>query len=245
MPRHRTMRSLVCAHCGEGFQRAVVNGNKSPKHCSRACADAARPRPDSRISATCIECGEQFKAFPSRIRAGRQCCGNKCRAASMRRLRPRPLEARFWEKVQKSDGPDACWLWTGAPDRDGYGFIGVIRNGASYTLRAHRVALEMQLGRPLGDGMKACHRCDNPPCVRNDGENSHLFEGTELDNKRDMYAKGRGIVGTNSHNSKHTVEQIQQIRELAATGVTYAQIGQLFGLHRMTVGRIVRRERYR
>jgi len=53
---------------------------------------------------------------------------------------------------------------------------------------AHRLALEIKLGRPLIPGMFACHTCDNPPCIRPE----HLFEGTSADNARDSLAKGRG-----------------------------------------------------
>lgn len=85
----------------------------------------------------------------------------------------------FWRSVDQSAGPDACWPWTGYRMASGYG-----RNRHGYT---HRYALQLALGRPLADGMEACHRCDNPPCCNP----AHLFEGSRLANEQDKTAKGR------------------------------------------------------
>lgn len=84
-------------------------------------------------------------------------------------------------RVDKSGGPDACWPWTGLTTAAGYGVVQV-RGQNHY---AHRLTLEIETG-DLGD-LKACHRCDNPPCCNP----SHLFRGTDGDNLADAHAKGR------------------------------------------------------
>lgn len=95
--------------------------------------------------------------------------------------RPQPVEPRFWAKVDQSD-PDGCWLWTGTISSTGYGEIYVDGRKAS----THRVSFFLAYGYTPPT---VCHHCDNPPCVRPD----HLFGGTQGDNSRDMWAKGRGV----------------------------------------------------
>lgn len=80
-----------------------------------------------------------------------------------------------------------CWIYEGARNAGGYG---VIRDNERNLVLAHRVSLAIALGRPLGEGMVACHRCDVPRCVRP----AHLFEGTQQDNVDDMHAKGRWAI---------------------------------------------------
>lgn len=76
-----------------------------------------------------------------------------------------------------------CWEWTGARNSHGYGVVKV----AGRLELAHRKALEVALGRPIGPGLLALHRCDNPPCIRP----RHLREGTHEDNARECVERGR------------------------------------------------------
>jgi len=101
--------------------------------------------------------------------------------------RPEPIEIRFWYYVIKHD--DGCWEWTGGTQKPGYGKLGA--GGGDNAAYAHRVSWEIHYG-PIPEGMRVLHRCDNPPCTRPD----HLFLGTQTDNMKDMWAKGRGSVAT-------------------------------------------------
>lgn len=86
---------------------------------------------------------------------------------------------RFWEKVQKTP---SCWLWTAAKNEKGYGIFGLRKE----TDKAHRIAWRLTIGE-IPIGLFVLHKCDVPNCVNP----AHLFLGTNLDNVRDMIAKGR------------------------------------------------------
>jgi hypothetical protein len=94
-------------------------------------------------------------------------------------------EGAFWSKVDKSGGPDACWPWLAAEDSNGYGAI----KWQGKKQNAHRIALELKLGRPITLGMDACHsrECTTRLCCNP----THLSEGTRRDNVADTVAQGR------------------------------------------------------
>lgn len=76
-----------------------------------------------------------------------------------------------------------CWVWDGCVNNRGYGQIRYMGK----TMLAHRISYLCEYGE-----LPACvlHVCDNPACVNP----RHLIGGTQLDNMRDMSAKGRNRV---------------------------------------------------
>jgi HNH endonuclease len=87
--------------------------------------------------------------------------------------RVRPLEERFWEKVDRSGGPDACWIWragerskSGRACARGYGAFHVRANelGLPTKAQAHRVAYRLLVG-PLPVDLTLDHLCRNHACV--------------------------------------------------------------------------------
>ncbi len=69
----------------------------------------------------------------------------------------RPLEERFWEKVDKTSD---CWLWTASLDAKGYGWFMVDQT----MRRAHGVAYRLVIG-PVPDGSELDHLCRVRRCV--------------------------------------------------------------------------------
>jgi len=151
---------------------------------------------------------------------------------------------RFWSKVDRSGGPDACWLWTAkSSHRFGYGkfYLSSLDN----VVHAHRFAYFPAHGE-IPDGMFVCHDCpdgDNPRCVNP----AHMFLGTNLDNMRDREAKGRhphtptwAGVGSANPNAKMTEEQvIEARRNYADGGLTQTQLAQRFGISPQMMNKII------
>lgn len=98
------------------------------------------------------------------------------------------LAARFEAKCVPVT-ESGCWLWMGVIHASGYGHY----NGK----KAHRLSWELHNGS-IPDGMCICHKCDVPSCVNP----NHLFLGTQGDNVRDAWTKGRHFQVRNHYESK-------------------------------------------
>lgn len=74
------------------------------------------------------------------------------------------LDERFWQKVDRSRGPDDCWPWLGHVERSGYGRFSVgVRSAGMES--AHTRAYILTKG-PIPDGMQVDHECHLPDaCV--------------------------------------------------------------------------------
>lgn len=108
-------------------------------------------------------------------------------------------------------GPDDCWPFKGGLT-NGYGCMYFERK----LLKVGRVMWERANGRKMLYKMEACHKCDNPACCNP----NHIFEGTHLQNMRDMQRKGRDNKsrGTNQPAHKLNDEQVREIRSRYAKG---------------------------
>lgn len=140
----------------------------------------------------------------------------------------RPLEERFWEKVDKN-GPTQphmktpCWVWTGGKDGCGYGMIG---RGPGTTMgKAHRISFEWSKG-PIPKGLCVLHRCDAPACVRP----GHLFLGTQKDNAEDRERKGRSNhPHGDQHFARRTPERLARGERHGNAVLSSAQVAEIRG----------------
>ena len=117
---------------------------------------------------------------------------------------PRPAAQRFWVKVDQTNGPNACWLWTGHCATNGYGrFCPEPRKkNPGPSVAAHRFAYEALVG-PIPAGLQLDHLCRVKNCVNP----AHLRPVTNKQNhenalvRRDNTSGVRG-VSLNRHTGK-------------------------------------------
>lgn len=145
-------------------------------------------------------------------------------------------EARFWSKVDRSAGPDACWPWTASLIK-GYGHFGKVVDGKWVDRKSHREAYELVNG-PIPAWASVLHSCDNPPC----SNPAHLRLGSVSDNAADRVARGRGCVGVKNGRARVTPEQVAEIR---ASSDRQVDLAARYGLSQTHVSRIKRGENWR
>ncbi len=138
--------------------------------------------------------------------------------------------------------PDACWLWRGPVNRDGYGRMHY--HGSRWL--AHRLSYLLVTNIDPGR-LCVLHRCDTPACINP----RHLFLGTQSDNNADMKAKQRHasgprhhwfrhkLRGSNSPSAKLTDDDVAEIRRLYSDrSQTTRSIGDRFQIAESTVTQI-------
>jgi hypothetical protein len=118
--------------------------------------------------------------------------------------------SRMEKRLQRTPGPleTDCMIWLGAVDQNGHGNVFVRMTGSrktrdrkAITDKAHRIAYIAFCG-PIPDGKVVRHRCDVRRCCNI----AHLELGTQLENVRDMYARGRAAnqYGPHSRNQEES-----------------------------------------
>lgn len=151
--------------------------------------------------------------------------------------KPRSLADRFWSKVDRSGGPDACWPWMGYISPVGYGLFYVGEGCPPIT--AHRQSYSLATGEDI-TGVLVCHRCDNKPCCNP----AHLFAGTHAENMADMVAKGRSTAGERNPSAKLSAADVIAIRRLRSEGLLQREIAARFNVQRHAIGKILRGDRW-
>jgi hypothetical protein len=134
---------------------------------------------------------------------------------------------RFWNRVSRA--PDDCWTWLGGTDPKGYGRFSI----SGIDKVAHRVAYELTVA-PIPSGFCVCHMCDNPGCCRP----SHLWAGTKKQNTADMHQKRRWHQGSREnlprgeahYRARLTAEQVREIRQLRAEGLSHWRLSKMYGV---------------
>jgi hypothetical protein len=136
--------------------------------------------------------------------------------------------ARFWSQVDFN----GKYTW-------GYGFCWEWVNGSDVWNPQPRESYRLNVG-PIPDGLFVCHHCDNPKCVRP----SHLFLGTNDDNRQDSVRKKRHAHGERHGHAKLTDEQVEEIRRrykrTSYHNSNARELAEEFGIHQEYLGLLIR-----
>jgi len=96
----------------------------------------------------------------------------------------RSCEDRFWVRVDRTGGPDACWPWTVSFSERGYGRVTLSSGGRQLSVATHRVAYMLDKGA-IPDGWEIDHLCENRSC----SNPAHLEAVTREENARRYRAR--------------------------------------------------------
>lgn len=144
---------------------------------------------------------------------------------------------RFFKLVEVL-GPSECWNWKSCINHAGYG---VFMNAAGKSRLAHREAWRLMIGHIPG-GLYALHKCDNPKCVNP----SHLFLGTQKDNLRDMWDKGRARPGVSrGQDNGCALLTEQMVREILASSDSGVSLSERYGVSQSAICDVRRRRTWK
>lgn len=147
-------------------------------------------------------------------------------------------EQRFFKRVNVG-APDECWEWTGS--RNQKQWHGQWRNKSGQIELTHRAAWRM-FKCEIPPGMFVLHKCDNPICVNP----SHLWLGTQSENCKDMWSKGRARPKS-SIGEKHGMSKVNEsiVREIRSSSLSGVELARQFGITTTTVCDIRKRRSWK
>lgn len=120
-----------------------------------------------------------------------------------------------------------CQIWLGH-EQHGYGYT----RFQGKTILVHRLAWILIKG-PIPNGLFVCHTCDIGVCF----SIHHLFLGTNSDNMRDRYGKGRNNLPAGEKNSQSKLKT-NQVIEIRADHRSDTEVAKDYDVCRSTIHRI-------
>jgi hypothetical protein len=184
-----------------------------------------------RIPKKCELCSKIYQCRKDKIKSARF-CSRHCKSVNAGRVSFVKCKQRwdldsqeqFIEKMrihfetffEKAEG---CWLWVPRSGKELTEYGSFTFRGKHY--KSNRAAWLIYHG-DIPKDRYVLHKCDVRNCVNPD----HLFLGTHDDNMKDMAAKRRYVLP----NVKLTEQQVNEIRQKLAMGVTTTRLAKDFGV---------------
>lgn len=126
------------------------------------------------------------------------------------------------------------------PDRTGYPFVGLTRDGRRTSRTVHRLVCRAFHGEPRAPHREAAHLDgDRSNC----GADNLKWVG-KVQNHFHMRAHGTHPAGERHGHAKLTAEQVREIRSVQGYRIN-GQLGRKYGVHKDTIGMIRRGETWR
>ena len=145
------------------------------------------------------------------------------------------FEHWFWLHVRGTPG---CWSWLGPHFACGYGAAALTIAGKRLACPAQRMAYALACG-PVPAELYACHRCNNPGCVRP----SHIYIATPGQNHRDAWRDGlcSSLPGALHPMAQLELAEVRAMRRAFNLGqATQLELAATYGVDRGNVAKIVR-----
>jgi len=144
--------------------------------------------------------------------------------------KPRGWQIRFHEQFVKGS-PNDCWEWRGVKFNTGYGSLAI----ANVHYLAHRLAFLVANGK-INPDLLVMHSCDNRKCVNP----KHLSQGTDADNIRDAWLKGRMPNGERNGMAKLSEKEVVEIKGQFRSGrFSMSQLAEQYGVCVPCIWRII------
>ncbi len=130
-----------------------------------------------------------------------------------------------------------CWLWVGARGAGGYGCFHLDEDRGIKL--AHRCSWLLHRGHMPEPSIKVCHSCDNKLCVNPE----HLWLGSQRDNMRDCFAKGR--MEGRPHPRSTAMFTDDEVREILKSKEKHRELAQRYSCAESTISMIKSRRHYK
>jgi hypothetical protein len=175
------------------------------------------------IERTCKSCHKEFRVPPSTVALGFGIfCSRLCHQKYPRPVDHGKVAVRFWGKVDRSAGPEACWPWLSAITRGGYGLFTI---STGHQIYAHRMAYQLTTG-PIQHPLIATHECDNRVCCNP----AHIVPGTPRKNAFDFMKRNKNL------RRKHFLPA--QVIDIRSSEETVTFLSEKYGCVPSTIYRI-------